>query len=103
MRVVAAGLPASRPAATPICRGDRVNEDVAATEAVEGLPSEFDLSAENANKPLLPSLKRNSAARFLADAAGLVFGVASGVITARGLGPTGKGLFSSLTLLSGIT
>src|ERR671926_1037580 len=50
----------------------------------------------------LPSLKRNSAARFLADAAGLVFGIISGVITARALGPTGKGLFSSLTLLSGI-
>lgn len=52
--------------------------------------------------PRPASLRRNSAARFLADGAGLVFGLGAAVITARFLGPEGKGLFSSLTFLAGL-
>ncbi|HEV2070008.1 MAG TPA: oligosaccharide flippase family protein [Acidimicrobiales bacterium] len=63
------------------------------------LPLEMEL-APGASRP--PSLSRQSASRFLADTAGLVFAVLSGVVVARSLGPTGKGLFSSLTLLAGI-
>lgn len=48
------------------------------------------------------SLGRNSAARFLADSLGLAFGMVAGVITARWLGPAGKGLFSSLTFLAAL-
>ncbi|MDQ4144929.1 MAG: oligosaccharide flippase family protein, partial [Actinomycetota bacterium] len=48
------------------------------------------------------SLRRNSAARFLADGAGLIFGVVAGVITARWLGPEGKGLFASVTFLAAL-
>ncbi|MDQ4071219.1 MAG: polysaccharide biosynthesis C-terminal domain-containing protein [Actinomycetota bacterium] len=48
------------------------------------------------------SLRRSSVARFLADSSGLVFGVLGGVITARWLGPSGKGLFSSLTFLAAL-
>ncbi len=50
----------------------------------------------------LPSLRRNSAARFLSDASALVFGMVAGVITARWLGTAGKGLFSSLTFIAGL-
>jgi len=49
----------------------------------------------------LPSLARNSLARFAADAAGLVLGMACGIITARWLGPAGKGLLSAIIFLSG--
>ncbi|MFN2555319.1 MAG: oligosaccharide flippase family protein [Nitriliruptorales bacterium] len=48
------------------------------------------------------SLARNSAARFIADSAGLAFGMVAGVIAARWLGPGGKGLFSSLTFLASL-
>ncbi len=48
------------------------------------------------------SLARNSASRFLADCAGLAFGMVAGVITARWLGPAGKGLFSSLSFLAAL-
>ncbi len=48
------------------------------------------------------SLRRSSVARFLADSSGLVFGILGGVITARWLGPSGKGLFSSLTFLAAL-
>jgi O-antigen/teichoic acid export membrane protein len=47
-----------------------------------------------------PSLVRNSAARFVADGAGLASSLVASIVTARVLGPTGKGLFSSLTFLS---
>ncbi len=55
---------------------------------------------ELATRPRAASLGRNSAARFLADSAGLAFGMVSGIITARWLGPSGKGLFSSLSFLA---
>jgi O-antigen/teichoic acid export membrane protein len=51
---------------------------------------------------VVPSLGRNSAARFAADIFGMGFGVIVGVVTARFLGPHGKGLFSSLNLLSAL-
>jgi O-antigen/teichoic acid export membrane protein len=48
------------------------------------------------------SLAYNSLARFGADGAGLVFGLIAGTITARCLGPSGKGVLSALTFLSGL-
>lgn len=48
----------------------------------------------------VPSLTRSSAARFLADGVGLASSLLASVVTARALGPRGKGLFSSLTFLS---
>ena len=47
-----------------------------------------------------PSLARNSAARFFADGMGLASSLVASIITARALGPGGKGLFSTLTFLS---
>ena len=72
------------------------------TDLNSELPVELELAPLPEGASASPSLTRNSASRFLADAAGLVFGLLSGVVTARALGPTGKGLFSSLTLLTGI-
>ncbi len=72
------------------------------TDSNSELPVELDLAPLPSGGATSPSLTRNSASRFFADAAGLVFGILSGVVTARGLGPSGKGLFSSLTLLSSI-
>jgi len=72
------------------------------TELTPDLPLELGVMAAPADAAKPASMRRGSAARFIADASGLVFGILSGVITARGLGPAGKGLFSSLTLLSGI-
>jgi stage V sporulation protein B len=40
-------------------------------------------------------------ARFAADVSGLAFGIVAGIITARWLGPAGKGLLSAVTLLCG--
>jgi O-antigen/teichoic acid export membrane protein len=48
------------------------------------------------------SLSTDSAARFSADASSVVLGIASGVISARWLGPAGKGIFASLTFLSNL-
>jgi O-antigen/teichoic acid export membrane protein len=48
------------------------------------------------------SLARNSTARFAADTSGLVLGMVAGIITARWLGPSGKGLLSAVTFLSGV-
>ena len=50
----------------------------------------------------MSSLIRNSLARLLADGSGLVCGMIAGIITARWLGPAGKGVFSTLTFLSGL-
>lgn len=50
--------------------------------------------------PRPPSLIRGSAARFLADGAGVASSLVASIITARALGPDGKGLFSTLTFLS---
>lgn len=47
-----------------------------------------------------PSLANNALARFLSDGTGLLFGLIGGVITARWLGPGGKGAYASLTFLS---
>lgn len=49
--------------------------------------------------PALPSLTRSSLARSLADGVGVVLGLAAGVMAARWLGPDGKGLLASLTVL----
>lgn len=46
----------------------------------------------------LPSLGRGSAARFIAEGSGVFFGLLAGVMTARWLGPHGKGLLASLTV-----
>ncbi len=69
-----------------------------------GLASEvvFDPAAEGEVVRQGDSLRRSSVARFLADSSALVFGVLGGVITARWLGPSGKGLFSSLTFLAAL-
>lgn len=50
----------------------------------------------------MASLVRNSIVRFAADSGGLLLGVITSVITARWLGPAGKGLLSTLTFLSGV-
>lgn len=49
----------------------------------------------------MPSLARNSLARFTADVTGLVLGTVVGIITARWLGPAGKGLLSAAAFLAG--
>lgn len=72
------------------------------TDVTPEPPSDLGIAVVGEPAVKLPSLTRGSAARFFADASGLVFGLVSGVIAARGLGPEGKGLFSSLTLLTGI-
>lgn len=46
-----------------------------------------------------PSLAKNTLARFTSDGAALLFGLIGGVITARWLGPGGKGAYAALTLL----
>lgn len=48
------------------------------------------------------SLRRNSVARLVGDSYGLVSAFAAAAITARLLGPSGKGFYSSVILLSGI-
>lgn len=50
----------------------------------------------------IPSLRGNSVARLTADLASVVLALLAGVVTARWLGPGRKGLFSSLTVLSGL-
>lgn len=48
------------------------------------------------------SLARSSSARLAADFSTLVIGVVVGVVTARWLGPAGRGVLAALTLLSGL-
>jgi O-antigen/teichoic acid export membrane protein len=52
--------------------------------------------------PPAPSLRHNSMARLAADLLGLVFALVAATITARALGPSGKGYYSSLVLLGGL-
>lgn len=66
------------------------------------LPLDSDLAASIDHPVQQPSLTRQSFSRFLADVTGLLFAILSAVVAARALGPTGKGLFSSVTLLAGI-
>jgi O-antigen/teichoic acid export membrane protein len=47
----------------------------------------------------MPSIAKNSLARFSADAAGLVLGGATSIMTARWLGPAGKGELAALVFL----
>lgn len=49
-----------------------------------------------------PSLRNNSFARLVADLLALVFALLAATITARVLGPSGKGYYSSLVLLGGL-
>lgn len=60
------------------------------------------ISAEGAPSPGLPSLRHNSVARLAADLLALVFALVAATITARVLGPAGKGYYSSLVLLGGL-
>jgi O-antigen/teichoic acid export membrane protein len=48
----------------------------------------------------MPSLTRNTLSRLFADLTSLAVGLITGVVTARWLGPDGKGVLSSLTYLS---
>ncbi|HWC12704.1 MAG TPA: oligosaccharide flippase family protein [Acidimicrobiales bacterium] len=50
----------------------------------------------------LPSLSGNSAARLVADMTALGMALVSATVTARLLGPSGKGYYSSLLLLGGV-
>lgn len=50
----------------------------------------------------LPSLRTNSVARLMADLLGIGFAFVAATITARLLGPAGKGYYSSLVLLGGL-
>jgi O-antigen/teichoic acid export membrane protein len=50
----------------------------------------------------VPSIARNALARLAAEMAGLVLGTAGAVVTARWLGPSNKGVLSSLLFLSGL-
>ncbi len=73
------------------------------SDIVTNLNSELpvsDIGVTAGDAAALPSLARQSVSRFLADVTGMVFAIVSGAVAARGLGPTGKGLFSSLTLLA---
>lgn len=74
----------------PAASTDVVLEPAVAVEVVE-LPG-----------PPPPSLAINSVSRLAADVAGLVLGMVAAVITARWLGPAGKGVLSTLTFLAGI-
>jgi len=58
--------------------------------------------AEGAPAAPSPSLRHNSFARLAADLVGLVFALIGATITARLLGPAGKGYYSSLILLGGL-
>ena len=49
-----------------------------------------------------PSLARSSVARLLSEVGALLLGLFGGIITARLLGPAGKGAYASLTFLLGI-
>lgn len=49
-----------------------------------------------------PSIAKNSVARLLADGGGVVFGLVTGIITARWLGPVGKGRLSALLFLGAL-
>ena len=53
--------------------------------------------------PALPSLRRNSLARLVADLLGIGFALVAATVAARLLGPAGKGYYSSLLLLGGVT
>jgi O-antigen/teichoic acid export membrane protein len=55
---------------------------------------------EDAVAAAAPSLTRSSAARFIADGIGVASSLVASIVTARALGPGGKGLFSTLTFLS---
>lgn len=62
-------------------------------------PGQAGADAAGAQYGVLPSLTRNSAARIVADGAGVVLGLVTSVMAARWLGPGGKGLLASLTVL----
>lgn len=49
-----------------------------------------------------PSLQANSAARLVSDVSALGFALVAAAVTARVLGPTGKGYYSTLLLLGGV-
>src|SRR5215218_8856337 len=49
-----------------------------------------------------PSLAVNSVSRLTADVVGLVLAMVAAVVTARWLGPAGKGVLSTLTFLAGL-
>lgn len=74
-----------------------------------GLPEELGNSPTAAVAPLdvgsgarPPSLRNNSLARLLSDVSVLALSLVTATITARLLGPSGKGYYSSLVLLAGI-
>ena len=52
--------------------------------------------------PHVASLRGNSIARLVADLLGIVFALVAATVTARLLGPAGKGYYSSLVLLTGL-
>jgi O-antigen/teichoic acid export membrane protein len=61
-----------------------------------------ELQPEQAVAAVGPSLARSSSVKLLADGASLVFGMIAAVLTARWLGPSGKGLLASLFFLAGL-
>jgi len=59
------------------------------------------MTVEDTSHPIpSPSLATTSTARLSAQIAGAVFGSASSVVTARTLGPSGKGVLSTLVLIA---
>ena len=60
------------------------------------------VSADGPAASGLPSLRQNSVARLAADLLALVLALLAATITARVLGPAGKGYYSSLVLLGGL-
>ena len=54
------------------------------------------------DRPRSPSLRNNSFARLVSDVSALALSLVAATITARLLGPSGKGYYSSLVLLAGI-
>jgi O-antigen/teichoic acid export membrane protein len=67
------------------------------TDLAGGLPTSVPVAAETPDRP---SFRRNFAARFFADTYGLATSLVVTTITARVLGPSGRGYYASLTLLS---
>ena len=72
------------------------------TEDLGSPPPLPDTQEASGTHAVRPSLRSNSAARLASDIAALVLSLVAATVTARLLGPAGKGYYSTLLLLAGI-